>query len=480
MKHFIRMTALLTAMCLFAAACNKDDEGTFHFNESVAYFDAGETREIGFTVDGYTSVSVSGTLEGWSKPEVDMARRVVKITAPAADTEGAVWSGAISFTAYNNSDDIALSASLFVSVSESVDLTDEPANCYILNASNTNYTVDLSRTGDDVPLATASAALVWQSTSKLVRHLSFNADAKTCSFYVSPDDDGNFKAGNALLGGYDDDGNLLWCWHLWIAEYDPDAAGGTVIFNGSEMMTRNLGALASSNGTTDNILASFGLYYQWGRPTPFIGPSTYFAGNGASATMYDIDGKTVELSYEPSSAEIGTVEYARTHPLTFITGGEESRYDWMWSKRDNLWGASANENNPCPRGWRVASPQDYANLQIVEPLAGVDAGAYFDKYGWTLTDGASQSLFMGAGRRRYTDGKFQNIYVNPDDERETRNAALYDQPWVGNYWCSAVSGSDAAAFTFFFDKAHVENSAVEDQVAHHRANAMPVRCVRAE
>ena len=53
------------------------------------------------------------------------------------------------------------------------------------------------------------------------------------------------------------------------------------------MMTRNLGALAADNSSVENILASYGLYYQWGRKDPFIGPSSYNAANGASASMYN-------------------------------------------------------------------------------------------------------------------------------------------------------------------------------------------------
>ena len=84
---------------------------------------------------------------------------------------------------------------------------------------------------------------------------------------------------------------------------------------------------------------------------------------------------------------------------------------------------------------------------------------------------------MGAGRRIYPDGRFQNIYVNPDSERQVRNVAMYDQPWVGLYWTTDISSSQSSSFFFFFNKLHVENSRVEGAVLHYRANGMPVRCV---
>lgn len=38
------------------------------------------------------------------------------------------------------------------------------------------------------------------------------------------------------------------------------------------------------------------------------------------------------------------------------------------------------------------------------------------EFGWTLTDGA-ESFFMGGGRRRYDDGKIQNIYIPKDEAK---------------------------------------------------------------
>ena len=119
--------------------------------------------------------------------------------------------------------------------------------------------------------------------------------------------------------GYDADGELIWSWHIWATDYDPDAEGGTVDFNGYTLMNRNLGALANDNSTTDKILASYGLYYQWGRKDPFIGPNTYQGSEGSGASMYSGSGSRVYLKMSESSAETGTMEYAIRNPLVFIT-----------------------------------------------------------------------------------------------------------------------------------------------------------------
>ena len=169
-----------------------------------------------------------------------------------------------------------------------------------------------TRATDGSALQTASVDIVWQSKTNLIQYLSL--ENGKVSFYVGADDDDDtvIKKGNALIGAYDAAGKLIWSWHVWAADYDPDAEGATVSFNGYTMMDRNLGALANGNASTDEILASYGLYYQWGRKDPFIGPSTYQASNGSSATMYNARSGTVKLEIVESSAETGTTGIPRS------------------------------------------------------------------------------------------------------------------------------------------------------------------------
>ncbi len=74
------------------------------------------------------------------------------------------------------------------------------------------------------------------------------------------------NGGNALIGAFDEEGTVLWSWHIWVI---PDYTDGikTEVWNtGYEFMDRNLGAYTNYPGS-----ASFGLLYQWGRKDPFIG-----------------------------------------------------------------------------------------------------------------------------------------------------------------------------------------------------------------
>lgn len=60
---------------------------------------------------------------------------------------------------------------------------------------------------------------------------------------------------------------------------------------------------------------------------------------------------------------------------------------------------------------------------------------------------------MGGGRRRYDDGKIQNIYI-PKDEAKMKLYTRADiaQPWEGLYWTTAVDGTQSNALHFWYEK----------------------------
>lgn len=83
---------------------------------------------------------------------------------------------------------------------------------------------------------------------------------------------------------------------------------------------------------------------------------------------------------------------------------------------------------------------------------------------------------MGAGRRRYDNGKILNIY-NPLPK--VRFDAMEAQPWEGLYWTTAVSDDNmqAAALHFWFEKLDTSAS-IDDSAPYARANGLQVRCVK--
>lgn len=480
MKRFTAFVLLVLLATLSLVSCKKDkDTGKLSFNTPAVYMQAGQTVQVGFTSTDIRSYSITSRPTGWGTEcfTVDGAAQQLTIVAPtkfAGDSDAssdvtAERSGSLTLSGTSTTGN-KVTATLFISISSPVDMSRMPANSYMVHEGKRNYLFDAMHKGDGKSaLQTASVDIVWQSKTNLIQYLSLE-DGKV-SFYVDADDDDSQKidSGNAVIGAYDADGTLIWSWHVWSTEYDPDADGATVAFNGMTMMDRNLGALANGNASTDEILASYGLYYQWGRKDPFIGPSTYQASNGSSASMYNARSGTVKIEAVASSAETGTTEYATQHPLTYITGVADSRYDWRWSSDDSLWGETKTVNDPCPYGWKVAPSKAFGGLTIV----GTPVAEDYDKYGWTLSSGAAESFFIGAGRRRYDDSKILNIYMN-----DTRNAAIEAQPWVGLYWGSDAGAEGQSPALYFWFEKKTTQSGIEYAVPYARANGMQVRCVR--
>lgn len=487
MKRFAGLVCAVAAIAFFAS-CSKDKEsGSLSFNSPAVFLSAGQTVTVGFKSVNLQNLSVTNKPTGWSEPTIDVAAQTLTITAPASFDDDEVKTGSV-VLAGSPKGGSSVSATLFVGVVNGEDLSEKPANSYIVNTPETNYLISAMHRGDVMAVLPASVDVVWQSKSGLIQYTELREDGKV-SFYVGADsdDDEKIKEGNAVIGAYDAGGTLMWSWHIWATNYDPEIADNQVVFNGYTIMNRNLGALANDNSTAEKILASYGLYYQWGRKDPFIGPSSYNAANGSSASMYNGGGSRVYMKTEVSSADAGTMDYAVRNPLTFIVGVSDSEYDWLWSAHsDDLWSDTKTVNDPCPYGWRVAPSAAFDNLFIQNTPEAGDA----DKFGWTLYGPQSgPSLFIGAGRRIYRHiqeddtqggGSIQNFYPTPID-KQVRSSALYNQPWVGYYWTTAAAaGTKSSALYFWFDKSNPANSSLENNTPQYRANGMQVRCVQVE
>lgn len=475
MKGFARTAAAIAAAAVLLTACNKDkDAGSIRFDRPALYVAAGRTATAGFAladVDART-LSVTSRPTGWDEIEVNAAEKTLTVTAPAEIGEETERSGSVVLSGVGTGGGI-VSGTLFVGIAARKDYSDRPANSYLANEKETEYLFDALHKGDGkTELATARLEVIWQTESGLVQYLHF--DGAKGSFYVGADADDatRVKDGNALIGAYDAQGGLLWSWHVWAADFDPEQ--NPLELDGRTLMARNLGARANGHGTTEELLASYGLYYQWGRKEPFIGPSAYNAASGGtSALMYDGTGTAVTLKMTAATAETGTQAYATQHPLEFITVAEKDA-DWLQETAGARWSETEKTlYDPCPYGWRVAPASAFAGLTIQDDVtAGTD---YASQYGWTLGSGTAESYFAGAGRRNWRNGAVVNTY---DESLPVR--ALEMQPWVGYYWTSDAEETLSSAFCFWFKADEETLGGVRNARPMGRANGMQIRCVRAE
>jgi uncharacterized protein (TIGR02145 family) len=144
----------------------------------------------------------------------------------------------------------------------------------------------------------------------------------------------------------------------------------------------------------------------------------------------------------------------------------------MYNGHDNtLWSTTAKtENDPCPAGWRVPDASVYANLTIATTYDQMAWETLQPQYGIMLTDTetAAEFFFTAQGRRNYLDCRLDIIN---DDE-------VCPIPWSGYYWTATTDGGDASAMFFDLNTTTRTWNGFDAKRAMHRANALPVRCVK--
>jgi hypothetical protein len=156
------------------------------------------------------------------------------------------------------------------------------ANCFVLPNKKGWYMFDARSKGgythdeDGGALITESAiaGTLFELNSGMISQVGICNEGKSISFYY----DGS--VGNASIATIDG-GMVLWAWHLWC----PGAGQPKdVVLGSNTYYDRNLGALkvptskAEMEAMTDaDFLASGGMLYQWGRPSPFPYAKNYTA-----------------------------------------------------------------------------------------------------------------------------------------------------------------------------------------------------------
>ena len=489
MRRFFGKALVMSVVVMALAACKSKDSCKISFPVAGAFVsDWGESTTVKFNAVNVEHIGVVSITGGWSA-EVDLASRTIVVTAPAsADAEDAAKTSNITLSAASPKGASAGAVLMAYLVDDAVDLSADAShsNCYVVSEPNTRYKFDTKYRGEsNDALATAEIGIIWQSETTLIQYLYMDADGYA-NFYLGygTDDDGKTTEeapdGNALIGAYDNAGNIIWSWHIWAASKDPRTENVAEYSNGITFMGRNLGAYGNSNEATDtaDIWKSYGLYYQWGRKDPLFRPAYYDCARNADETLYNASKNYVYVSMNEADAEKGNVKYATAHPTVFLKSTTENRGDWLYGAGDNsLWSdGEKGLYDPCPKGWRVPSKDAFSVLDIAEAEDNMDLDKAKKIFGWSLTDtGTSQKYFyLGAGYRSYFDGILSNVNY--------KNEYPYTPvPWVGYYWTSGVGSDDASkSVAMFFDlnTSRAVVNAFDPQSEQYRANAMQVRCVK--
>lgn len=270
--------------------------------------------------------------------------------------------------------------------------------------------------------------------------------------------------GNALVGirktataGDKSYGDILWSWHLWVTDYDPDVPvakqdgtyiypvpggalhryAGTVwqtTYENAFTMDRNLGAVTTVWGVAD--FYSHGNYYQYGRKDPMYG-------NGIGSHNSQRMATAGNTHISP-----GNIRYAIHHPTVYLRMDQGRAWNgpgdadvcdpnkpWADPRVDDparpaVWlepGKSVYD--PCPPGWQIPVGSTYNDLSTggtgENRHREWDAGYYGCWYypeGYPNRDATGAIFFPAAGHIIWNGGSYRFRHTAVDMYME--NSAL--------------------------------------------------------
>lgn len=478
------VVALMSIVAL--TACNKEKSAVLTLEHTSLYFASwhDSAQSISYVATNAKTIAVSSLSDGWSAT-VNPANRTITIWPVGATDEGVTdddlpKEGSVVVNALNKAGQ-ATSYSINVYICETHNLgVNAPANCYVVTMPSVSYTFDAMHRPDGTALDTKRVGLLWQSNPMVVKNVAL-VDDKAIFYVTASENDATLVENtNAVIAAYDNAGKVIWSWHVWVTNENPLAAYDTYS-NGKSFMRYNLGAFANSNGSKieSQILDSYGMYYQWGRKDPFPRPYYFDASGSDDEARYNDVGTYIIETYEERTTNNGTVDYVTKYPMIFITNancmneGADGIGDWLATADNKLWSdAEKSVYDPCPYGWRVPTAEDMSVLRLADAEDNTPLDEARKQYGWPLSDGVATYFYPACGRRRYNDGKVENM-----NYKEGVYPAQ-PQPWEGYYWTSTTS-ADGKALCLYFDltTTRTVNKFNTSHLAR-RANGFQVRCVK--
>lgn len=298
----------------------------------------------------------------------------------------------------------------------------------------------------------ADACLVWQDVPDLIQNVKLSGNKHNINFKVSSE---NIMQGNALIAVRDNNGTIMWSWHIWITDYilgseldnitnyqgkqfsllhypigwcDPEE----VNYSSREVKVKftqeetGKNQIVTIKQISDQLInCSNQSYFQWGRKDPMLGGNIITGTNQmVSKQCYT---EFSEYQYTPT-AQNSTIGNAIQHPYAQYCTGE----NWSKSNYRNLWSADNNQINvnpkipvktiydPSPVGFCVPPSQTFTGFTknglttTNTNLMNVN-GTY--NWGWnfycsqTSEENSPSTYFAATGYRALSDGTIKALGV---------------------------------------------------------------------
>ena len=365
------------------------------------------------------------------------------------------------------------------------------ANCYIVPAAGT-YCFDATAQGNGFEVEGAvpsvmdpkSASILWRTSEE--SPITNVRIRKGLIYFTVPEAVND----NAVIASYDEQGNILWSWHIWmVKDYDPAATLATYYIDGKDeetvqFMDRNLGATCVNADVTDTteIVSSLGLLYQWGRKDPFTNTST---SKLPAATNF---GQLVYLkdATEPQEMltfyfldDIPTVNSAADAIAYSIANPHVYMSNKTWGCKDvpddawiNVWGYESGHKtiyDPCPVGYRVPAPYQHTWSEIsayhVVDIVDADKLNYFGMYLRTRQGGEESHWWPASGKRIEATGRVEGLGDSDNGAFYLTNRCKISEGWMYRFEVGHVG------------KVHADANLYPNQPTATQQGG-PVRCIK--
>lgn len=368
----------------------------------------------------------------------------------------------------------------------------------------------------DLYFSPHSARILWQDVPYLVTYVELVHGYVRFSLHEKCRTEG--LQGNAVIAVYDESGNILWSWHIWVNSgiedinypsltfYDPETSQWASLSE-VRIMNMNLGATKASWQAgedledLEDLLDCYGFYYQWGRKDPSPIPSSYNYGQSDMTTKpyYYMDEGERKRVYRYLDLT-PTVEMGALHPLDIVAPSQFTQAyvnDWLFDSVDQLWGYNPSTKkvekktiyDPCPYGYRVADDELFALFYHARANNNVWPS---HQTTWSEVDGKGIKISLNGTENYFPFSGWRGH----DRSRTDRTNAWYEVGNLGDYQDARVCknadtymnhrGRSFLIAERKFDWKHqysvqdvkpvyTENITLDYA---NRASASPVRCVR--
>ena len=278
------------------------------------------------------------------------------------------------------------------------------ANCYIVpqGSQAKYYSFPARKINGTANLSgVAYAHISWSESEGIIDHVCYDAATGKVSFKYNG---GNIE-GNVQISLFNSSNACLWSYHIWCTDQprllSVRGGGGTTTH---AVLDRDLGATHALKSvsevaglTSANASAALGLYYQYGRPTPFpraksidvIKDDSAFGNNTFAEVSYGFRIYDQRLTWSNAANEYSkALSYSRMFYKVGFTSkaasestysqANNSYYTWYgktvhhpYDESDKLWFSEntdvvskKSDNDPCPAGYVVDNTdgvKDYIN-----------------------------------------------------------------------------------------------------------------------